>query len=122
MSGLQDRFAQLRARKEKAFIPFVTAGDPDVATTGRVIRELAATGSELIILHLLSPQELDPAIEGDLRLVDVESGEGIDVTVDLATLDGYKQRLDAWTRHSRTSRRVGAQPTSLCRPMFHSMT
>lgn len=66
------------------------------ANADRVIRELAATGSELIILHLLSPQELDPAIEGDLRLVDVESGEGIDVTVDLATLDGYRQRLDAW--------------------------
>ena len=62
----------------------------------RVIRELAATGSELIILHLLSPQELDPEIEGDLRLVDVETGEGIDVTVDLATLDGYKARLEAW--------------------------
>ncbi len=62
----------------------------------RVIRELAATGSELIVLHVLSPQELDPALAGDLRLVDVESGEGIDVTVDLATLDGYKERLDAW--------------------------
>jgi uncharacterized protein (DUF58 family) len=62
----------------------------------RVIRELAATGSELIILHVLSPQELDPALEGDLRLVDVETGDGIDVTVDLATLDGYKARLEAW--------------------------
>ena len=62
----------------------------------RVIRELAATGSELIVLHLLSPDELDPALEGDLRLVDSESGEGIDVTVDLATLDDYKARLAAW--------------------------
>ncbi len=62
----------------------------------RVIRELAATGSELIVLHLLSPEELDPALEGDLRLVDSESGEGIDVTVDLATLDDYKARLAAW--------------------------
>jgi uncharacterized protein (DUF58 family) len=62
----------------------------------RVIRELAATGSELIVLHLLSPDELDPALEGDLRLVDSESGEGIDVTVDLTTLDDYKARLAAW--------------------------
>jgi len=62
----------------------------------RVIRELAATGSEIVVLHLLSPEELDPAIEGDLRLVDVESGEGVDVTVDLATIDGYKARLAAW--------------------------
>ena len=36
----------------------------------RVIRELAATGSELIVLHVLSPDELDPPLEGDLRLVD----------------------------------------------------
>jgi uncharacterized protein (DUF58 family) len=62
----------------------------------RVIRELAATGSELIVIHVLSPDELDPALEGDLRLVDVETGEGIDVTVDLATLDAYQARLAAW--------------------------
>jgi uncharacterized protein (DUF58 family) len=62
----------------------------------RIIRELAATGSELIVMHVLSPDELDPAMEGDLRLVDVETGDGIDVTVDLATLDAYKARLSAW--------------------------
>jgi hypothetical protein len=62
----------------------------------RVIRELAATGSELIVLHVLSPEELDPMLEGDVRLVDVESGEGIDVTIDLATIDDYKARLAAW--------------------------
>jgi uncharacterized protein (DUF58 family) len=62
----------------------------------RIIRELAATGSELIVLHVLSPDELDPALEGDLRLVDIESGDGVDVTVDLATLDAYKARLAAW--------------------------
>jgi len=62
----------------------------------RVIRELAATGSELIVLHVLSPEELDPGIEGDLRLVDSETGEGLDVTIDLATVDAYKARLAAW--------------------------
>ena len=62
----------------------------------RVIRELAATGSELIVLHVLSPEELDPQLEGDLRLVDMETGDGVDVTVDLPTLDAYKARLSAW--------------------------
>ena len=62
----------------------------------RVIRELAATGSELIVLHILSPEELEPQLEGDLRLVDVETGAGVDVTVDLPTLDAYKARLAAW--------------------------
>src|SRR3954452_2245918 len=62
----------------------------------RVIRELAAQGSELIVLHILSPDELDPQLECDLRLVDSETGEGIDVTVFLATLDDYRARLAAW--------------------------
>ena len=62
----------------------------------KVIRELAATGSELVILHVLSPDELDPRLEGDLRLVDIETGDGIDVTVDLATVDAYKDRLAGW--------------------------
>jgi uncharacterized protein (DUF58 family) len=62
----------------------------------KVIRELAATGSELIILHVLSPDELDPSMEGDVRLVDVETGDGLDVTIDLATIDDYKARLAAW--------------------------
>ena len=62
----------------------------------RVIRELAATGSELIVLHTLSPDELDPPLEGDLRLVDSETGEGVDITADLATIDAYKARRAAW--------------------------
>lgn len=62
----------------------------------RVIRELAATRSELVILHVLSPDELDPHLEGDLRLVDSETGDGVDVTADLATIDAYRERLAAW--------------------------
>jgi uncharacterized protein (DUF58 family) len=62
----------------------------------RVIRELAATRSELIILHILSPAELDPDLEGDLRLIDAETGEGVDVTADLPTIDAYRNRLAAW--------------------------
>jgi uncharacterized protein (DUF58 family) len=62
----------------------------------KVIRELASTRSELVILHVLSPQELDPPLEGDLRVVDSETGEGIDVTADLTTIDAYRSRLAAW--------------------------
>ena len=88
----------------------------------RVIRELAATGSELIVLHVLSPDELDPALEGDLRLVDAETGDRIDVTVDLATLDAYRARLATWKagfadlaarrRASYVDLRVGRRPPS----------
>jgi uncharacterized protein (DUF58 family) len=62
----------------------------------RAVRELAGTSAELIIIHVLSPDELDPKLEGDVRLVDSETGDAIDVTVDLATIDAYKARLAAW--------------------------
>ena len=62
----------------------------------RVIRELAATGSELVVLHVLSPDELDPSLEGDLRLVDTETGDRVDITADLATIDAYRARLATW--------------------------
>ena len=86
----------------------------------RVIRELAATGSELIVLHTLSPDELDPALEGDLKLVDSETGDGIDVTVDLAALDDYKARLAAWQESLAdlaAKRRASYVPLSSATPL-----
>ncbi|WP_231962504.1 tryptophan synthase subunit alpha [Symmachiella dynata] len=41
-------FAQLKADGRMAFMPFITAGDPDIETTAALIRELAAQGVDLI--------------------------------------------------------------------------
>lgn len=62
----------------------------------RVVRDLAASGAEVVVLHVLAPDEIEPVLAGDLRLVDAETGEGVDVTVDLPVLDAYRQRLAAW--------------------------
>jgi tryptophan synthase alpha chain len=47
MSAVDTLFAELRAAGRKAFMPFVTAGDPDLAFTADVVRELTARGSHL---------------------------------------------------------------------------
>ncbi len=86
----------------------------------RVVRELAASGSELIVLHTLAPEELDPQLEGDLKLVDSETGEGIDVTVDLAALDAYRARLDEWQaglEELARKRRASYVPISTATPI-----
>jgi len=41
-------FHTRRAAGQLAFIPFVTAGDPDLATTADAVRTLAASGADLI--------------------------------------------------------------------------
>jgi tryptophan synthase alpha chain len=44
------KFRELRARNEAALIPFIVAGDPDIATTRRLVLELEARGADLIEL------------------------------------------------------------------------
>jgi tryptophan synthase alpha chain len=52
MSPLDNLFARLRREGRKAFIPFVTAGDPDLDFTGRVVEELVARGASLVELGI----------------------------------------------------------------------
>lgn len=42
------QFHRLRAQGRKAFIPFVTAGDPDLETTCAVVRQLARDGASVV--------------------------------------------------------------------------
>lgn len=47
MSSIDALFDRLRTENRKAFMPFVTAGDPDLDFTSAVIRELVARGSSM---------------------------------------------------------------------------
>jgi len=46
----------------------------------RMLTRVAAAGLEPHVLQVLAPVELDPALSGDLRLVDSETGEILDVS------------------------------------------
>jgi tryptophan synthase alpha chain len=50
MNPIDQLFQQLRARGRKAFMPFVTAGDPDLATSAMLVQTLAQRGASLIEL------------------------------------------------------------------------
>lgn len=76
--------------------PMVLVSDLFDPAAERAISELAGTRCDLSVVHVLADDELDPPLEGDLRLVDRESGETVDVTADLGTLDAYRARLTAW--------------------------
>lgn len=52
---------------------------------------------ECVVLQLLAPQELDPESAEDVQLVDRETGQTIELNLDLATLGRYRQRLAEWT-------------------------
>jgi tryptophan synthase alpha chain len=48
MNRLQNTFANLRARNEHAFIPFVTCGDPDLATTRDLLLAYIEAGADIV--------------------------------------------------------------------------
>jgi len=60
-SRIDQRFALLRERGEKALIPFLTAGDPDLETTEALVLAMADAGADIIELGIPFS---DPTAEG----------------------------------------------------------
>ena len=52
MNRIDRMFEEKKSNRKKAFIPFLTAGDPDSKTTEKVILELEAAGADLIELGI----------------------------------------------------------------------
>lgn len=60
------------------------------------LNALLARGYEVAVLHVLSPDELEPAAAGDVKLIDVETGDSAEISLDAATVARYQADLDAW--------------------------
>ena len=63
MTRIDQVFKRLKAKGEKALIPFITAGDPDLATTRALALEIAGRGAD--ILELGVPFS-DPLADGPI--------------------------------------------------------
>jgi uncharacterized protein (DUF58 family) len=58
--------------------------------------QLQGRGYEVAVLHVLAPDELDPPLAGDLRLIDAETGAPQDVTLDGSLRELYRKRVTTW--------------------------
>jgi uncharacterized protein (DUF58 family) len=61
------------------------------------LRSLRAAGQEVTAIQLLAPEELDPPLRGDWKLVDAETGAQAEVTISPRLLKRYAEALDAHT-------------------------
>jgi uncharacterized protein (DUF58 family) len=68
--------------------------------------QLAARGHEVAVIHVLSPDEVEPPLGGDLRLLDVETGDSQEVTIDGGMRTFYRRRLTAWRDEIRATCRA----------------
>lgn len=66
------------------------------------LNRLLGKGYEIVMLHLLSREEVEPPLAGDLRLIDTETGAPQEISLDDGLRELYAQRLTEWREDIRT--------------------
>ena len=62
------------------------------------LRYFVSHEMDCYVIHLLSQEELQPDVKGDLKLVDCEDADEAEITVSAPLLARYQQTLTAFTR------------------------
>lgn len=84
----------LRGRKPGLLLIITDLLSPSGYQEG--VAALQARGYEVCIIHTLSPDEVEPPLAGDVKLVDMETGLDAEITLDATTQAQYVARLQEW--------------------------
>src|SRR6185437_6442653 len=84
MSRIGARFAALKAEGRKAFVPFISAGDPDFETSLAILEKLPGVGADVIELGMpfSDPMADGPAVQA-ASLRALKAGGSMNRTLDL---------------------------------------
>ena len=93
MSRIGETFAELKRSGRGGFIPFITAGHPDLATTELLLIELAAAGADIIELGVPFS---DPVADGEViqRASERALRSGVTLRDALTCVAYAKQHID----------------------------
>src|SRR5262245_42605737 len=93
MSRIQEKFHELKRSGRGGFIPFITAGDPNLATTERLLVELANAGADIIELGVPFS---DPVADGEViqRASERALRNGVTVHDALTCTRNVRQHID----------------------------
>jgi uncharacterized protein (DUF58 family) len=103
-AGLTDLEAALRGFHERVrqrALLVVVSDLLDESDSRRALRLLASRRHDLVLVHVLSPQELSPPAAGTVRLVDCETTATQNLEVDAAALGRYALALNAFVEDWR---------------------
>jgi len=93
MSRIREKFRELKCLERGGFIPFITTGDPDLATTERLLVELANAGADVIELGVPFS---DPVADGEViqRASERAVRNGVTVHDALACATNVRRHID----------------------------
>jgi uncharacterized protein (DUF58 family) len=84
----------LRARRPGLLLLISDLFSPSGYEAG--LNALQSRGYEVGVIHLLSPDEISPAVGDDVKLIDVETRAEAEISLDAATIGRYRDRLERW--------------------------
>jgi len=93
MSRIRDTLVELKRSGRGGFIPFITAGDPDLVTTELLLVELATAGADIIELGV---PFTDPVADGEViqRASERALRRGVTVGDALRCVSNVKKHID----------------------------
>jgi hypothetical protein len=92
---------------------FLDEQDPD-----KPLQFLAEFGHELLLVHMWAPEDREPPWDGELELIDAESGERLELGLDSGARTRYTAAFDDFARrlqllaHRHGGRYVGLPTTT----------
>ena len=66
------------------------------------LRMLVGRRMDVYVLHLLAPEEIEPPLTGDVKLVDVEDGDEAEITVSRILLKRYRETLASFIEQAKS--------------------
>jgi uncharacterized protein (DUF58 family) len=97
--GETDIDAALKAYSARAKEPGMAILISDLLTpsfeTG--LRRLIDKRFEVVVLHVLAPEEVNPPMSGDLTLIDRETGVEVPITLNQEAVERYRRRFVEWS-------------------------
>jgi hypothetical protein len=60
------------------------------------LKALGGRGFEVTVIHILAPEEAEPVLEGDFKLLDAEDAAPVEISADYELLARYRAELGEW--------------------------
>lgn len=93
-TDLAAAIASVQRRVERPGMLVVVSDFFDAGPVLTALSRASAAGHEVAMVQVLAEEDLEPALDGDLALTDVETGEAVEVTIDAAALEAYGELLE----------------------------
>jgi len=88
---VHDIDASMKQLSRKGIVILVSDGlDPEFPNA---VKRIAGFGPHPFVLQVLSPEEIEPNLEGDLEIIDAETGESVELTATAEVMASYKLAL-----------------------------